>query len=63
MTATPKDKAFEAMRKALKLSASGWSNGIELEIIPSQHVISAQSILDEANSALALADKAMEEKP
>jgi hypothetical protein len=44
------DKA--ALVEALRRSAEGWANAIELKLIPPQHVLSATILRDEARAAL-----------
>lgn len=40
------------LREALRKSAEGWSNAIELGLIPSQHVATAEGLRDDARAAL-----------
>lgn len=47
--------SHDALVKALEKSAEGWSNAIELGIIPTSHIASATFIRDAARTALALA--------
>lgn len=47
--------AAPELLKALKKSAEGWSNAIELDIIPSRHLVSACVLRDEAFAAIAKA--------
>src|SRR5690606_9914863 len=43
---------------ALKRSAEGWSNAIELGLIPPQHILAASILRDEAHKAVADAEGA-----
>lgn len=46
------------LREALKRSAAGWANAIELDLIPARHVMSAEILLKEARQALGDAPEA-----
>lgn len=50
-----------AMREALKKSAEGWANVIEMDLIPPRHVMSASILRDECKAALSASEAKAEE--
>jgi len=53
ITALPADDRVAKLVEALRHSAEGWANAIELDLIPSQHLASASILRDEARAAIA----------